>query len=433
MPSYICSKCSKEFTTQSAYDRHLKRIRPCIPNNVTEHIGSDLKFVDLFCGIGGFHLALTSLGAQCVLACDIDDKCRDVYKENFGLEPKKDILELKSEDIPPFDILCGGFPCQAFSHAGKQGGLDDTRGTLFREICRILKDCQPKYFLLENVKNLKGHDSGKTIQIIYKSLHEVGYTTHGKPILLSPHHLGVPQHRERVFILGIRNDLLMGCNGTLKAFPDIKACKTDITSILDLKSPIINSLRISKTDESVLNLWDEVVQHFKQISLKLPTFPIWSDDWDSTYEINNIPTWKQKFITNNREFFREHKQFLESWLLLARENAGFVGAKRKFEWQCGTMQKDDGIWNLLFTFRPSGIRVKRANYSPALVAMAQIVNVGSQKRKLSPREVARLQSFPDSFKIHTSANVAYKQFGNSVNVAVVKRMAEFLIKEMVVA
>ena len=412
---HLCGKCNKEFSRKTAYEKHL----PCVQR---------LKFIDLFCGIGGFHLALNSVGAECVLACDIDKKCRDVYKENFGLEPHDDILELKSETIPPFDILCGGFPCQAFSHAGKQGGLEDTRGTLFREICRILKDCQPKYFLLENVKNLKGHDKGKTIQIIYKSLHEVGYTTH-EPILLSPHHLGVPQHRERVFILGIRNDLLGG--SSLVPFPKINPVKTDISSIICDESTLLDSLRISKSDESILNLWDEVIQHFKQIKVKLPTFPIWSDDWDSTYALTSLPEWKQKFINSNRELYITHKTFLSEWLNRARANPGFVGARRKFEWQCGVLQKNDSIWSSLFTFRPSGIRVKRTNYSPALVAMAQIVNVGSQKRKLSPREVARLQSFPDTFKIHSSPSVAYKQFGNSVNVAVIKHMAEFLIKDMV--
>jgi DNA (cytosine-5)-methyltransferase 1 len=344
------------------------------------------------------------------------------------MEPKADIIELKSENIPQFDILCGGFPCQAFSHAGKQGGLEDTRGTLFREICRILKDHQPKYFLLENVKNLKGHDKGKTIQIIYKSLREVGYTTHSEPIVLSPHHIGVPQHRERVFILGIRNDLVT--NQSINPFPSLKPVKTDISSILESNAKVPANLKISDTDISVLNLWDDFIQHFKKINVKLPTFPIWSDDWDSTYTITDLPEWKKKFITSNRAFYAEHKQFLEPWLNKARANTSFIGSRRKFEWQCGIFQPKDSLWNLLFTFRPSGIRTKRTNYSPALVAMAQIVNIGSQKRKLSPREVARLQSFPDSFKIHTSNSVAYKQFGNSVNVAVIKRMAEFLTQEM---
>ena len=389
-----------------------------------------MTFIDLFSGIGGFHLALSSLGAKCVLACDIDKKCREVYTNNFGLEPKEDITTLKTEDIPKFDILCGGFPCQAFSHAGKQSGFEDTRGTLFRDICRILKDCQPSYFLLENVKNLKGHDGGKTIKVIYENLHLAGYTTYDGPILLSPHHIGVPQHRERVFLLGVRNDLVG--NRCIAPFPAITPTKTDISSVLEPENAALTTPRLSANDMAVLQLWEEFVQHFKGVGVKLPTFPLWSDDWDSTYEIKDLPVWKQKFITGNRKFYADSKTFLEPWLKKAREMAAFTGARRKFEWQCGVMKAADSIWSLLLTFRPSGIRVKRTNYSPALVAMAQIVVVGSRKRKLSVREVARLQSFPDTFKLAAADSVAYKQFGNSVNVNVIKRMAKFLITEMLI-
>ncbi len=431
MVNLVCSKCGKEFKQKGHFERHVQRTRSCsdskqssVPSVPTKPL-EGLKFIDLFCGIGGFHLALSDLGAHCVLACDIDDKCRSVYKNNFHTIPKSDIKEIKSEDIPDFDILCGGFPCQAFSHAGKQGGFEDTRGTLFREIARILKDKQPKYFLLENVKNLKGHDNGKTISVIYKCLQEVGYDTQ-EPIVLSPHHLGVPQHRERVFLLGIRKDLV---KESFQPFPPIQPKKTTLSSILET-GPVSQSLYLSKEDLEILNLWEEFLQHFKTNKIKLPTFPIWSDDWDSEYSLKDLPSWKQKFVQSNRDFYKTHQEYLDDWLFRARTTANFTGSRAKFEWQCGNFQEPDSLWNLVFTFRPSGIRVKRANYSPALVAMAQIVNLGSEKRKLSPREVARLQSFPDSFQLHPSISVAYKQFGNSVNVDVIKRMATYLVKEM---
>jgi DNA (cytosine-5)-methyltransferase 1 len=430
MVNLVCSKCGKEFRQKGHYERHLARIRSCSNKKEEDETRPEqplqgLTFVDLFCGIGGFHLALTDLGAKCVLACDIDEKCRDIYKKNFGLEPKSDIKELKSEEIPAFDILCGGFPCQAFSHAGRQGGFEDTRGTLFREIARILKDKQPKYFLLENVKNLKGHDKGKTISIIYKSLQEVGYVTQ-EPIVLSPHHLGVPQHRERVFLLGIRKDLVQT---PLQPFPALPTKRTNLSTILQ-EGEVSKTLSLSKTDTEILTLWEEFLQHFKAKGMKLPTFPIWSEDWDSTYALTDLPEWKQKFIQQNRQFYKDNQQFLDEWLLKARTHLDFTGSRTKFEWQCGAFQPNDSLWTNLFTFRPSGIRVKRPNYSPALVAMAQIVYIGSQKRRLSPREVARLQSFPDTFQLHPSISVVYKQFGNSVNVEVIKRMATYLVTEM---
>jgi len=383
-------------------------------------LGTQLKFIDLFCGIGGFHQAFISLGAKCVYACDIDEKCRDVYKQNYGLEPDKDITKVDENKIPDFDILCGGFPCQAFSHAGKQDGFKDTRGTLFRDVVRILNAKKPKYFLLENVKNLAGHDKGRTWVVIKNALKEVGYFTYEEPIVMSPHILGIPQHRERVLILGWRNDIL---KSGLPLLPVVVPKESNISSILDDDNTEIMDDKLV----SVLQLWEDFIQHFKQKNIKLPTFPIWSDDWDSTYSLKELPDWKSKFIRQNREFYKNNKDWLESWLKKARENSSFSGAKRKLEWQCGIFQQDDSLWKLLFQFRPSGIRVKRVNYSPALVAMAQIVYVGEKCRKLTPREVARLQSFPDSFKLPSSSSVAYKQFGNSVNVEVIKWAARHLL------
>ena len=476
MVSYACPRCAKTFEQKQKYDTHYTNAKrkckiteevfdsmkkendtlkkntetststiasPVIPVNeivsvktrvikFKKPVSESLKFIDLFSGIGGFHLALKSLGATCVLACDIDEKCREMYEKNFGIKPKEDITKLNENEIPDFDILCGGFPCQAFSHAGKQGGLEDTRGTLFRDVCRILRAKKPKYFLLENVKNLKGHDGGKTWITIHKCLVESGYKTYDSPIVLSPHQIGVPQHRERVFILGVRDDLVPeGTN--LKAFPPLNPTPTDIHKILLDDADVPAGSSLSKTDLEVVELWEEVVQHFsKKIPVyKLPTFPMWSDDWDSVEDLSALPDWKQKFIRQNREFYQANKDFLEAWLKKARTCASFAGARRKFEWQCGSFKAGDSLWKLLFQFRPSGIRVKRATYSPALVAMAQIVAVGAKKRKLVPREVARLQSFPDDYKIHPSSSVAYKQFGNSVNVKVIEHMAKHLLNGMV--
>ena len=381
------------------------------------------KFIDLFCGIGGFHQAMISFGGECVLACDIDKNCREVYENNYNITPYPDITTLKTEDIPDFDVLCGGFPCQAFSHSGKQLGFEDTRGTLFRDIVRILKDKRPKYFILENVKNLQGHDSGKTWNVIYNALMEVGYLTYDKPVVVSPHMLGIPQHRERVLIIGIRKDIILK---DLPILPTLKpSANVCISSILET-SIVDDKYSLSELDKELLNKWEEVVQYFKKNNIKMPTFPLWTDYWDSEILYNDLPEWKQKFIRQNQEFYNKNKEFLESWLYSARKLKGFNGSKRKFEWQCGSFQNNDSIFKSLFQFRPSGIRVKRDNYSPALVAMSQIVYVGEKNRKLTPREVARLQSFPDTFKLPLSNSVAYKQFGNAVNVEVVKWATKIL-------
>jgi DNA (cytosine-5)-methyltransferase 1 len=382
-------------------------------------------FIDLFCGIGGFHQALASMGGKCLLACDIDAKCREVYNRNYGIMPAPDVTKLKTEEMPDFDVLCGGFPCQAFSHAGKQGGFEDTRGTLFQDVARILRDKQPRFFLLENVKNLKGHDGGKTWATIYKSLCEAGYLTYEEPHVMSPHHFGIPQHRERVIIMGVRKDLVPSSVLPLQAGRPRSLPPTDIMSILvdDADVPATD-VALSVGDIAVLDKWEEFVQHFRGLGVKLPTFPLWSDDWDKTTSLEGIVDWKAAFIQKNRAFYTEHRAFLEPWLAAARTVEGFRGARAKFEWQCGAFEEGDSLWTLLFQFRPSGIRVKRATYSPALVALAQIVVVGTKRRRLCAREVARLQSFPDSFILPAKTGDAYRQFGNAVNVEVIRQAAQ---------
>jgi len=324
------------------------------------------------------------------------------------------------------NIVCHN--CQTFSHAGKQKGFaDKTRGTLFYNIINILKEKQPKYFILENVKNLYTHDKGNTWKVMYNALIELDYHTYEKPIICSPLHLDIPQNRDRMFIIGIKKGL-----GTLKEYPVLTKKDTNIDTILDkeIDKDLFQKLKISDNLLTVLESWETFVQYFKKLNIKLPTFPIWTEYFIDEFDYSNFPGWKQKFIKQNLEFYKTHKSFLKEWLENAKKCEYFSGSKAKFEWQCGKFQTDDSMWTLCFTPRPSGIRVKRMNYSPTLVAMTQILYIGSLKRKLSPREVARLQSFPETFKYHSSFNVAYKQFGNAVNVKVVEYIANHLLSPL---
>ncbi len=163
-----------------------------------------LKFIDLFAGIGGFHQALGAVDASCVFASEWDKSCQDTYEQNYGIRPHGDITQIDETDIPSHDILCAGFPCQAFSISGKQLGFDDTRGTLFFDVARIAKHHQPKVLILENVKNLVRHDGGRTLQVMIQALDEIGYITFYQ--ILNASHFGVPQKRERVFLVAFRKD-----------------------------------------------------------------------------------------------------------------------------------------------------------------------------------------------------------------------------------
>jgi len=385
-----------------------------------------LKFIDLFCGVGGFHLALKELGGKCVFSSDIDPNCRMVYKNNFGLEPYGDITQVKETDIPQHDLICAGFPCQAFSKAGYRKGVSDPRGTLFYEIIRIAKHHQPKYMILENVRNLAGHDGGNTWKVIRYNLREIGYNVSDEPIIFSPHYLGIPQHRERVFILCKRKDL-----GELPPFTFNKKSKpeSDAFSILQPDNEIenISNYKLNKHEIAVIDLWNEFSSIVKR---DLPGFPVWSEwlkELNGADNIQSFPKWKQDFIFKNSNLYGANKKKMDAWLKKAFSNPDFNGAKAKFEWQAGKTT-DPNIWNTIMQFRPSGLRVKGPTHYPALVAITQTSIIGPRKRKLTPRECARLQSLPDSYKLHSTDRIAYKQLGNSVNVEVVKLFAKLLLE-----
>ena len=387
------------------------------------------KFVDLFCGIGGFHQALSDLGGKCVYASDIDADCRKTYEKNYNIKPVGDITKIDAADIPKHDVLCGGFPCQAFSKAGKRLGFaDPTKGTLFFDIMRIARFHKPKYMLLENVRNLASHDGGNTWKVIHDSIIDAGYNVIDYPVIFSPHYIGIPQHRERVFIMCVRKDV-----ASIPPFyfnPE-KTPKCSIDSILLKDSEIedLDSYKLKPEMIEWIDNWNEFLQGIK--CDKLPGFPIWADslcdmkdnpmigDWDT------LPKWQQNFIRKNSELWAKNKKFIAKWLPKAKKNPLFFGSKAKLEWQAGETKKPN-LWEHIMQIRPSGLRVKPGTYFPALVAITQTSIVGKRKRFLTPRECARLQSFPDTFKYDEKSAQAYKQFGNSINVGLVKLFAQYM-------
>lgn len=383
------------------------------------------RFIDLFSGIGGFHQAMENLGGECVLASEIDEYAIETYKANYGIDSNVNIRDIKNEDIPVHDVLCAGFPCQSFSKAGHQKGFEDeTRGTLFFEIVRILKYCKTPYFILENVRNLTAHDNGNTWRVIKNSLKELGYVITEHPIIISPHQLGVPQIRERVVILGIHSSL-----GVKKIKVDLPQMNKEeinfLTSGIIETDGVDKKYFISEHEEQVLTCWDEFIKGIKE---KVIGFPVWSEEFGKTYSYENLgyPTWKVNFIKKSRSLYENNKEFIDRWLEKWNYLENFTMTERKFEWQCG---KDcSSVWEALIQFRPSGVRVKRPSVFPALVAMVQIPIIGKVRRRLTPREAARLQSFPDTFTCNANDHQAYKQFGNAVNVKVIQYMAEQLFK-----
>jgi DNA (cytosine-5)-methyltransferase 1 len=304
---------------------------------------SKLRFIDLFCGIGGFRIGFERAGCECVFSSDWDKYSQVTYEANFGETPKGDIHAVKISDIPTHDILCGGFPCQPFSIAGvskknslgKKHGFDDEKqGNLFFSIANILEVHRPAAFVLENVKNLKSHDGGKTFDIIYRTLTEsLGYDVHYKIIDAKS---VVPQHRERVFLVGFREKRYF-------EFPEFPAVGPRLSSILEA----IPDPRYTLTE----HLW----------------------------------------------------QYLQDYAAKHRAAGNGFG----FSLVTG----NDTARTLSARYHKDG--------SEILIAQE-----GKRPRRLTPRECARLMGYPEDFKIVVSDTQAYRQFGNSVVMPVVERIAK---------
>ena len=432
-----------------------------------------MRFVDLFCGIGGFHSALHRLGHECVFASDIDSHAAEVYEKNWGkpggFSVNTDIRNV-IDDVPEMDIICAGFPCQPFSKSGSQEGFQDqTRGTLFHDICSLAEIHKPAVMFLENVPNLVAHDSGNTMRVIESRITELGYKHWWK--ILSPHNYGTCQIRKRVYIVCIRDDLVQEFDFS---FPKERSFELDIRTVLD--DSVDAKYDLTEDEIYWLDMWEDFLKNVNT-ETKLPGHPIWADcfqgkealpgdleqyDEEQLLEIGNqwknygwvkpvsremskeqmikainLPLWKQNFISKNRLLYDENRGFISDWLkkwkVLDSDEEGkpFIPVSRtKYEWQAGPESRTN--WENIFQFRPSGIRVKRGDYFPALVAMAQIPVVGWLKRHISPKECARIQDFDvdglhgEPFVLGESDQQSYKQLGNAVNVNMI-----YLIQERI--
>ncbi len=383
-----------------------------------------MRFIDLFAGLGGFHVGLTAIGHRCVFACELDEGLRAVYKKNFGIAPAGDLREVRNAEIPAHDILCAGFPCQPFSKAGAQDGFDCIRnGTLFDEVARIVAHHRPEFVILENAPNLKRHNEGRTWQIIYDRLKELGYATDADQY--SPHEFGIPQIRQRILIVARRKSL-----GGFEWPQRPENPKPSLRAILDRRPA--SARQLSSQVVQCLETWQEFLDRIPQDE-PLPSWPIWSMEFGAAYPFEEstphaigagglriyrgchgaklsakafpnpftglpshgrtpqeqFPLWKQHFIRANRAFYQKHKARLVDWMPKILE---FPPSLQKFEWNCQGEPRD--VWKLVIQFRASGVRVKRPDTSPSLVAMTttQVPIIGWEGRYMTARECARLQS-----------------------------------------
>lgn len=390
---------------------------------------SKFTFVDLFAGVGGFHAALSAMGGECLLAVEKDEEAARVYEDNWGMDPRGDVsieawmdqLELQPGAL---DVLAGGFPCQPFSKSGAQRGMDEARGTLFFRVCEAIERWKPAVVVLENVRNLTGPRHAHEWEVVTRSLYELGYEVSATPAILSPHRLapsagGTPQARDRVYILATRCD----DPGKLRAPGQVEQTiqltpwggTWDLAEDLPLEEEVpqeeAETLQPSAQEAEWFHAWGELVARCRSIELELPRFPIWVDAWKE--QTPGAPAWKETIELKNRSFYLANRELLDAWLE-EFEVETFPGSRRKLEWQA---QDAESLKDCLVQMRPSGLRAKKKTHAGALVAIDQRPFIVSESRRLSVRECARLQGFPEEFTFRSVPHrAAYKQLGNAVHV-----------------
>ncbi len=451
-----------------------------------------MRFVDLFAGLGGFHLALSRLGHECVFASEIKPKLQKLYRQNFpGVHIEGDITKVDVRSIPQHDILCGGFPCQPFSFSGKKQGFEDEqgRGNLFDEICRVLSYHHPKYIFLENVSALPGHDGGRTWSIIKQKLKHLGYDIDGR--VFSPHEFGVPQHRPRFYIVGMLRDE-NGRSGMRKFHfpqPDEKLV-CDVRTLVD---PLDNDglQPVRRALHPVFDAWQEFVYNVTERDGYMPSHCIFTMEFGADYEFEDTPPafqtverlrgrrgeygkvlqgdtieelvkglpfymqkmkyedtypeFKKVLIRQNRALYERHKDWIDPWMKKIME---YPRTQRMLEW---STNQDWNFKNHVIQLRPSGIRVRSLNYVPTITLCTTSTPIlpwvgyppnGAVDKKnrpyvpddfrwgryISHSEAAKLQSMQELEYTGLSRLQKFQALGNAVNVDVVELIARRLLK-----
>ena len=417
-----------------------------------------MKFIDLFAGLGGFHLALSRLGHECVFASEIETFLREHYNKNFKMFPEGDITKIKIKSIPKHDILCAGFPCQPFSKAGFANGFSHKiAGKMFFYLIKIIKYHKPKYLFLENVPNLIGHNNGETWEYMKKKISKIGYDVDQK--ILSPTDYNIPQIRNRLYIVAKKNKL------TDFEWPK-KIKQTNNLKKFLVSKPKKNK-KLSELKKEVLDVWKYFLKKIPKKTY-LPN-PLWAMEFGATYPyksstphsiglrklkkykgkfgvnlkslskdevINSIPNyaklkvkkfpkWKIRMIKRSRDFYKQNKKWVDKLIkkIIKLESESY----QKFEWNC--QGETFNLKKKIVTFRGSGIRVRRNKNSPTLVSacITQVPYLPWKKRYLSLEECLNIQGFKGLKSYPKGYEKFYMTIGNAVNVEVVSKIAKQLL------
>lgn len=390
---------------------------------------------------------------------------QDLYEKNHGIRPLGDITAVDPDAVPSHDVLTAGFPCQPFSKAGEQRGFECTeQGKLFFNVEAILRAKRPSFFVLENVPNLLKHDGGETWKTIQALLGPEGLGYHVRAERFSPHNFGIPQIRERVYIVGSLAPL------TQFEWPETSDAPTSIEDVLD--SHPSSAKQLAPQVQNCLAAWDAFLASCPP-GVAIPSFPLWSMEWGASYPFEDetpsarlareglkglhglkgshgvalgrlhsereklaalpsyargaelkFPEWKKRFIRQNRAFFDSNREWIEPWLPTILD---FPSSFQKLEWNAQGEQRS--VWGHVVQLRASGVRIKRRTTAPSLIAMTdtQVPIIAWERRYMTPQECARLQSMEELQYLPTTRTHAFQALGNAVNSTVVEKVTRALL------
>ena len=399
------------------------------------------KFIDLFSGIGGFHTAFKEIGGECVFASEIDKFAKQAYTTLHGLEPHGDITKIDAKDIPDHDVIAAGFPCQSFSVAGKRGGFEDARGTLFFEVARIASEKQPKVLLLENVKGLVGHDKGKTLDTIVKTLNEIGYRVDFE--VLNSKYFGVPQNRERIFIVAIREDLVANEPWKIEGNTVVPKCKRRISGYEDVKTFNFDWPTNDKVEKRLVDVLESAVDEKFYLSEEKTSKLVAKLEDAESYETRIIDPSNSGRESTLREYSEvsptlTSRDYKEPRMVGHVDIKGHDALKRVYDpnhvgTTLTTMGGGHREPKIIETTQR--LEINSGGTSNTLTSVQKdnyVVEPPLRIRKLTPLECWRLQGFTD--EQHNAVEASgisnsqrYKQAGNAVTINVIEAIGTRLL------
>ncbi|MBR7777945.1 DNA cytosine methyltransferase [Undibacterium rugosum] len=417
-----------------------------------------MKFIDIFSGLGGFHVGLKNNGHECVFSCEINEDLRDLYEINHGIRPHDDIRTVSESDVPAHDILCAGFPCQPFSLAGKKKGAKcPESGRLIDHVVRIADYHKPQFVLLENVPNVLTIENGTFWDYVRNSFERIGYRIDYR--VISPVDLGIPQNRKRVFILGTRSDI----NAESFKWPSASDEGIVRVSLEEVLDNTLDHKKLESKKSDILALWQELLNGLNIATLC--SVSIVAPEFGATYPENfsklslrelkhykgaygqslehchtwaellalmpsyvqkgkQIPQWMLKSIRFSRNLYQANENFCDQW---AKKLSKINNSWQILEWRGAHVKHV--IKDHIVQFRASGIRILKADIAPSLIAMTptQIPIIPSESRYVSKHEAAKLQYLHTLKKLPEKNNAAFKALGNAVNAKIIELIGKNLI------